>query len=137
MKRKILTGLALLALLAGALAQTTVHISGATLSARTPYATNSLVASTLGRKLYTVVGANIGGSDMYVCVFDTNAVPANSTGLPFVPILVTAGQPFSIDYPGGLNMTNGIVVAISTSRTAFTIAGNSLRAEVTFYDYPH
>lgn len=117
--------------------QTVVRIAGARHKAQTAYATNKLVAAAWPVKLFSIVGCNVGSGDVYVCVFDWASTPTNNTTLPFVPVLVPAGQPFSFDYPGGLNYSNGVVVCVSSSRTAFTLGGNDLRAEAGFDENPY
>lgn len=75
-------------------------------------------------RLYQVNGWNTNAANLYVHVFQTNALPSNGT-LPFFIVAAPAQQTFKIDLGcNGLDL-DYVTVAFSTTTNVLTVASAS------------
>ena len=78
--------------------------------------------------LYRALVTNTGVADAYLFVLDATSLPANGA-LPAagtVPILVAAGTSNGDEFPGGLTMATGCVLALSTTVASLTLIGSNV-----------
>ncbi len=83
-------------------------------------ATNS-VASRLPCEIYAVRGYFRGAVDSWLQIHDASQLPANGAVPKFtIPLYATAY--FAWDWPRGLELANGCIVAVSTAEATLTIS---------------
>ena len=93
-----------------------------------PSAEKSRVVMASTGTLYRALVTNTGGSDAYLFVLDATSLPANGA-LPAagtVPILVAAGTSNGDEFPGGLTMATGCVLALSSTVASLTLIGSNV-----------
>ena len=88
----------------------------------------SLVVMSAPGTLYRALVTNTDTSDNYLFVLNAASLPANGA-LPApgtVPILVPAGTSNGDEFPGGLTMSTGCVLALSTTVASLTLVGSDV-----------
>lgn len=88
----------------------------------------SLVVMSAPGTLYRALATNTGGSDAYLFVLDATSLPVDGA-LPAAgtaPILVPAGSVNGDEYPSGLTMSVGCVLALSTTVASLTLVGSDV-----------
>ncbi len=92
------------------------------------YVTNLVVKASAGI-LYEVSGyANLSG---FIQIHNTTSLPAN-TSVPVSSFAVSAGQNYFKEFPRGLTLTTGIVIAFSSTTNTLTISSQDVRIESLF-----
>ena len=77
-------------------------------------------------RLRAVRATNAGVADAWLQVFDAVALPNAGTMPDRCPVLVPAGLSNGDEYTDGTPLTNGCVVALSTTRDTLTLIGGDV-----------
>jgi hypothetical protein len=85
---------------------------------------NRIVSTRAGR-VHHVLAFNNTGADMYLQIYDTNAIPADATTVDFAPLLVPNGSTGYYDFVNGHPFASGLTLVASTSSTNKTAIGTS------------
>ena len=86
---------------------------------------NARVISIQPATLYAVTGYNNTGSNIWIIVCETNAVPASGNG-KLGPFLVSPNQFYSIDLSAYGATLNGITVVGSTATNTIALCGTNI-----------
>ena len=88
---------------------------------------SKVVLATTGT-IYRALVTNTGVADAYLFILDAASLPADGA-LPAagtVPILVSAGSSNGDEFPGGLTVSTGCVLALSSTVASLTLVASNV-----------
>lgn len=101
-------------------AQPATRVIGPTQLQTSRIATNAWVGFTNAHVNYLIVAENSSASDLWLHIYDTNAVPANGASPIYPGVLIPAGKTGGYDFPYGAPFRRGVTVCNSTTDRTLT-----------------